>query len=305
MKISTFLSLLILTLGALVGIHLREESRVVRAQSAEIEKKLDVSLLPRSENPERLTKRPREENTKLTAEDFGRLSGSERQIYLAEMARRDPRRAFELIRVGGGTVDSSLLQALAQAGRTREERTGILEAMRGEVELEMNAARRAMMEQETMIGLARSHSDESFTSVSTWMEAAALTRKEKEQFATGLLYDNVKQDPARWMEWLGESISPRRIAAVVGDLMGQWTQQDYLAAGTWLATEPDGLTRIAAVRSYAVTVASYEPETAVQWALTLPLGKERDNTLRQIHLNWPLHDKAGAAAFAAEHGIKR
>ena len=139
----------------------------------------------------------------------------------------------------------------------------------------------------------------------SWLEAVAFTRKEKEHFATGLLYDNVKKDPARWMEWLGESISPRKLGGVVGDLMGQWTQQDYLAAGKWLASEPNGLIRTAAVRSYSVTVASYEPETAVQWAMTLPLGKERDATLRQIYQNWPLHDAAGAAAFAAENGIRR
>lgn len=299
MKIATFLSLMILTLGALVGFHVREESRVVREQSAEIKKQLDVSLFPKSESSELVSKRVRGENTKLTNEDFTRLGGRERQSYLAEMARRDPRRAFSLIRKGDGAVDSSLLKALAQAGRTAEERTGILEAMRSEVGLDENTA------QETLIGLARSHSDESFEAVKTWMEAAALTRKEQEQFATGLLYDNVKRDPARWMEWLGESISPRKIGGVVGDLMGQWTQQDYLAAGTWLATEPDGLVRTAAVRSYSVTVAFYEPQTAAQWALTLPLGKERDATLRQIYQSWPMHDAAGAAAFAVEHGIKR
>jgi hypothetical protein len=36
------------------------------------------------------------------------------------------------------------------------------------------------------------------------------------------------------------------------------------------------------VKSFARTVAPYEPETAVQWANTLPAGQEREDLLRQI-----------------------
>ena len=35
------------------------------------------------------------------------------------------------------------------------------------------------------------------------------------------------------------------------------------------------------------SVASIEPETATQWAMTLPPGKDRDQTLKTIHSNWP------------------
>jgi hypothetical protein len=53
-----------------------------------------------------------------------------------------------------------------------------------------------------------------------------------------------------------------------------------------------------------LTVFKHDPETAMQWIHTLPPGKDRDSTLRNIHANWPKDDPAGAAAFAKEHAIK-
>ena len=287
-----------------MGIHLKEKSNVLRGQNITLKERIEFALSPIPSPQTKARKLPRRDYTKLTSEEFGYMACHDQQLYLTEMAQWDPYQALQLIRESKTAARSSLLKAFSQAGQTADERTEILEAMRSVAQLEDDLARQSILQREVMIGLARSHSDESFQAIQTWMEAAALTREEKEQFAAGLLYENVKEDPARWMEWLAENVSPRKIAGVIGDLMGQWTQQDYLAAGNWLAQQPDGLTRSAAVRSYAVTVAPYEPETAAQWAQTLPLGKERDSTLEKIHSSWPLHDAAGAAAFAIAHGIK-
>jgi hypothetical protein len=87
-------------------------------------------------------------------------------------------------------------------------------------------------------------------------------------------------------------------------MIQNWTEKDYRAAGTWLASTPDSPTKQAAVRSYAETVAPYDPETAAQWALTLPADEKRTQTLKRIHQQWPKDDAAGAAAFAEKNGIK-
>ena len=87
-------------------------------------------------------------------------------------------------------------------------------------------------------------------------------------------------------------------------LIGQWTQQDYQAAGKWRAASPEGPAKNASVSAYAMIVAEYEPQTAVQWALTLPEGQERQATFESIYQNWPKNDAAAAAAFAREHGIE-
>ena len=88
-------------------------------------------------------------------------------------------------------------------------------------------------------------------------------------------------------------------------LIGQWTQQDYLAAGKWLKATPTGPAKDAAVSTYATTVAEYEPQTAVQWAMTLPAGEARHTTLQGIYENWPARDRAGAETFAKVHGLSR
>ena len=90
----------------------------------------------------------------------------------------------------------------------------------------------------------------------------------------------------------------------VDNLIGQWTQQDYLAAGRWLTAAPEGPAKQAAVSTYAGTVAEYEPKVAVQWADTLPEGEQRRRTYETILENWPKIDSAAAEAFAAKHGLK-
>jgi hypothetical protein len=85
---------------------------------------------------------------------------------------------------------------------------------------------------------------------------------------------------------------------VIRGLIRRWTTHDYQAAGKWLGITPEGPTKNTAIASYAETVASYEPETAAQWALTLPPGTDRERTLKTIHRNWPKDDPEGAAAFA-------
>ena len=81
------------------------------------------------------------------------------------------------------------------------------------------------------------------------------------------------------------------------------THQDYLAAGKWLTAAPAGEAKNAAVSTYAETVAEYEPQTAVQWALTLPIGEARKSTLQSIYQNWPKKDAAAAATFAQQYGV--
>jgi len=90
--------------------------------------------------------------------------------------------------------------------------------------------------------------------------------------------------------------------------MERWTEKDYQAAGTWLTQAADGPAKQAAVASYAKTVAPYEPETAAQWAITLPPGRTRIIALQTVYEKWPKNDpaaKEAAEAFAEKHGIMR
>jgi hypothetical protein len=106
---------------------------------------------------------------------------------------------------------------------------------------------------------------------------------------------------------MGTSLAADKAESKIKSLLSRWTADDYQAVGSWLAATPGGPTKNTAIRGYAETISRYEPETAAQWALTLPAGPERLATLRQIYRNWPRTDaasSAAAAAFAAQHGIE-
>ena len=84
----------------------------------------------------------------------------------------------------------------------------------------------------------------------------------------------------------GANLEGQTVAGPVRDLVGEWTQQDYVSAGKWLSAFPDGPAKSAAVEAYAEAVAEYEPHVAAQWAMTLPPGRARDSPCG-VYQNWP------------------
>jgi hypothetical protein len=114
-------------------------------------------------------------------------------------------------------------------------------------------------------------------------------------------------EAGRWMELVGMNLPTEQAHELIQNLVKSWTQNDYIAAGQWLTSMPDGPTKNSAVRSYAATVARYDPECACQWAMNLPPGNDRDVTLNRIYQNLPKDDpasKQAAEAFAELHGVK-
>lgn len=144
---------------------------------------------------------------------------------------------------------------------------------------------------------------QSFEVASKWIENAKLNPKELDSLAQGF-GNNILDDPGKWIEWMGRVFPPGKGDGHIMDLIGNWTEQDYEAAGKWLASAPEGPARNAAIRGYAQTVFKHDPETAMQWLMTLPPGKDRDSTLKNTHRNWLEIDPVGKEAFSEQHGIK-
>ncbi len=222
---------------------------------------------------------------------------------IAGSALTDPKLAFKLIGEMHFEDAASAIQAVVEAGKTPAQRTAVLEALREHAATLPDAAARDEVLQESLESMGRNLSDEGFDSVRSWLTTARLSPQESAHFAAGLSYFNTQEDTGRWIDWMGQTLPKDQLGANVDNLLGQWTQQDYQAAGKWLSAAPDGPAKNAAVSTYAGTVAEYEPQTAIQWALTLPAGKERQATLATIYRNWPANDTAAAAEFALAHGI--
>ncbi|MEO5713986.1 MAG: hypothetical protein ABIT37_10915 [Luteolibacter sp.] len=222
---------------------------------------------------------------------------------LAGAAQSDPKLAFKLMTELGLKETPGAIQSITEAGKTPQERAAILSAFRDHLASISDPTERDAQREEALGGLARTITGESFDSVTKWVSSQNLSPEESDQFAGGISFDTTKAETGKWIEWMTKTLPPDKLGEHVGDLVGQWTQQDYLSAGKWLTAEPEGPAKTAAVKSYAETVAEYEPQVAVQWAMTMPAGQEREDTLKSIYENWPNKDAAAKAAFAAEHGI--
>lgn len=226
-----------------------------------------------------------------------------KRTILASTALTNPKLAFKLLAEMKLADPSAAIGALVESGKTPEQRTAILGALREHLADLPDSGERDDILQESLESMGRNLSNESFDAVKSWIAASRLTPAESARFAAGLSYFNTKQDTGRWIEWMSGNLPEKDAKECADNLIGQWTQQDYMAAGKWLAAAPEGPGKTASVATYAVTVAEYEPQVAVQWALTLPEGAERKATLESIYQNWPKSDAKAAAGFAQKYGV--
>lgn len=224
---------------------------------------------------------------------------------IESIAATDPQLAFKLL--GSLHLDdpSDAIQAIIiTAEDTPEKRDAVLAALRGHLATLANDDEREKIRGEAFEAFAQNLGGEDIDSVSRWIANSKLTPEERAHFATGLSYSTTKNDTGRWIEWISANVPADSLAEPVKDLVGDWTQQDYQAAGKWLAAASDSPAKHTAILAYAAAVAEYEPQVAGQWAMTLPPGPVRDETLKVIYQNWPDSDPVGAAAFAREHGME-
>ncbi len=222
-------------------------------------------------------------------------------------AASDPKLAFQLIGELGLKDSSSSIDAIIRAAKTPEDRTATLSALRDHLAGMKDEDARVEVQRNAVGELARSVANDGFEVGSKWLENADLTPAELTGFASGFNYNSIDKDIGQWIGWIGEKIPAEKSAGSIANLVSIWTRNDYEAAGKWLGSTADGPVKNASIRAYTEAVAKYEPETAVQWALTLPAGKDRDGALLNIYRNWPKDDpaaQAAAEAFAKANGIK-
>lgn len=224
---------------------------------------------------------------------------------ISGVAAGDPKLAFQLIGELGLKETNSVAVVIMQAAKTPEERTASLAALREHLATITDENARDEMSGNAIRALVQNAAKDGFEAGSQWITDAGFTPRQLEDIGNhGFTYAIKGEDTGKWVEWMGNALPPGKADTSIRNMVQNWTQNDYQAAGKWLATTPDGPSRNISVSTYAETVSQYEPEIAAQWAMTLPPGKDRDSTLKNIHRNWPKDDAAGAEAFAREHRIK-
>jgi hypothetical protein len=225
------------------------------------------------------------------------------QNIIAGAALEDPALALQMM--GEMKLDDpeGAIGAVVETAEGPDKRTAVINALRAHLANLSDTMDGEDAMAEALETMGRDLSNEDFDSVTAWMKDAALTPAETAAFAGGLSWFNTGEDTGKWIEWMGQNLPEDEARDGADTLIGQWTQEDYLAAGNWLAAAPEGPAKDAAVATYAATVAEYEPQVAVQWALRLPEGEERKTTMEMIYQDWPESDAAAREAFAKEYGV--
>lgn len=226
-----------------------------------------------------------------------------RSALIAGIAENDPAAALRALPGLETEPGGNLLETIARSGsQDPDKRMRTLAALRGYLAA-LPAEERAEKTSDALSAMARNLDREDFESVSGWLEDAEMKPDELAGFANGLDFHATKTETGKWLGWLGGKLGPEKSAEAVMDLMGEWTQEDYQAAGQWLAAAPAGAVKDSAVIAYAEAVAEYDPQAAEQWAVQIPAGARREQALHGILDNWPSADAAGAASFAQKHGL--
>jgi len=231
------------------------------------------------------------------------VSDNTKRNLLSRVAVQDPKLALQLIDELVFEDRSWAVSEIVRAAKTPEARTATLQAFRDY--LSTPEGKRAS-ETRPFSPFAYSAQD-GFESATSWIAAAHLSPKELDDLAWSLPNGVKPGETGRWIEWVGQTL-PDKGDFPIEIMMERWTEKDFQAAGTWLTQAAESPAKQAAVASYAKTVAPYEPETAVQWAVTLPPGRTRLIALQTIYEKWPKSDpaaKTAAEAFADQHGIHR
>ncbi len=236
----------------------------------------------------------------------GAINDSIKCGVLSGAATGDPALALSLIDEMEIEDKDQAVILISRAARTAEGRTATLAALRSHLSRSPDGEPKGEVIRAAVRELATSAFKEGFGPASKWLEAAKLNPSEMAAAGSALEFHHTYKETGQWLDWIGKTMPTDKAGEPIGRIMGKWTEIDYQAAGKWLAATADGPGKNVSVQAYAVAVSKYEPETAAQWALTLPPGKDRNSTLREIYQKWPKEDpaaKQAAEAFAKAHGI--
>lgn len=213
--------------------------------------------------------------------------------------------AFNLISELGMTNPQNALQELASAAKNDTERTEFVNLLRDYLKTTEEGEER-QSGSTAISGLVRGLIKDGFESSSTWM-SENLSPEEMSKIASSVGNTSKGADKGKWINWMGESLPEQERNREIIRTVRNWTNQDYRAAGEWLAEQPTGETKTAAISGYVDAISRYEPQTAVDWALTMPAGKTQQDALKTIHKNWPREDaeqKAARKAFGEKYDIE-
>lgn len=209
-------------------------------------------------------------------EALGKDYDASLQQAIKQGASRDPALALaSLKRIDHEVARVNSARELGAAMPEDEARSALLGELHGS-DLD-DIHRRAILE-----GLGRGMVQ---TSVSgppgSWMKD--LSPDEAMSVASGISENpNFTPRPDAWLDWMGKSLPPEKVADTAKPILTKWINEDYEAAGEWINRQPAGDFRNEAAANYARMMAKRFPDTAKDWANSLPEGPDKRKLLEEL-----------------------
>ena len=212
-----------------------------------------------------------EQNRESLGKDY--QSNLKRIIMVA--AARDPAIALaELSKIKDAKDRNSTERGLAMSLRDDGARAALLAELRASGLAEVDRV-------EVLRGLGSGQVGRLSQGPGAWMEA--LSPVEAVAVAEGVSKSmNSSAHPEAWFDWMGKSLPQELMEDTARPLLTKWINDDYAAAGEWINRQPPGDFRNASAANYARMMAKRFPDTAKDWANTLPEGPEKRRLLEEI-----------------------
>ncbi len=217
----------------------------------------------------------------------------------------DPRVAFSLIEVFELSDNEHAVGMIANTARTAAQRDAVLAAFREYLNTVSDPAQRERLAFEGNSSLIMGARFEGLDSGLRWVETAGFSTAELEDHFGRSFPVLTSEETGKWLDWMVKNLSGERITTeTIPQMVYDWAQYNYQAAGDWLAAAPEGSAKAGATASYASALAPHHPAIAARWLETLPPAERRESTIQSIHESFLKSDPAAASAFAEKHGIE-
>lgn len=201
------------------------------------------------------------------------------QQAITQSATRDPGLALAALqRIGPDRKRGETARELANRLPDEPSRSALVDAM---IQQDKHGVEGLMDEPELLIGLGKSMVEHSGNTNADWLKN--LSPDQAMRLASGIGQSAKALDhPDGWLNWMGKSLPPEKVADTAKPLLTKWINEDYEAAGEWINRQPAGDFRNEAAANYARMMAKRFPDTARDWANTLPEGPDKRKLLEEI-----------------------
>jgi len=164
--------------------------------------------------------------------------------------------------------------ALVRCAKTPEQRRNLFEVLRtwSQSMPPDDSARPSLVRAIQLTVLGDYSHPARFDFAARLIEDHRFPQKELEEIVSALPSRVNPPEIDRWIDWFEGRLPPASAESTTWKLFPKWLEHDYLAAGQWLATAPEGPQKSAAIRRYIQTVSFYDPDAAAWWG-NLPSTK--------------------------------